>query len=71
MAKNNVSQKNNQFENFSEKCQCAERMGVTKPFSQYIKNGARYLNKFFFPEKYSLSSTCWVTFKFLSNNPSL
>ena len=23
MAKNNVSQKNNQFENFSEKCQCA------------------------------------------------
>ena len=25
MAKNNVSQKNNQFENFCEKCQCALR----------------------------------------------
>ena len=25
----------------------------------------------FFPEKYSLSPTCWVTFEFLSNNPSL
>ena len=25
MAKNNVSQKNNKFENFSEKCQCAAR----------------------------------------------
>jgi len=36
MAKNNVSQKNNQFENFCEKCQCAARAraGVTKPFSQ-------------------------------------
>ena len=47
------------------------RAGVTKPFSQYVKNGARYLNKFFFPEKYSLSATCWVTFEFLSNNSSL
>ena len=48
MAKNNVSQKNNQFEIFCEKCQCAARAGVMEPFSQYIKNGARYLNNFFF-----------------------
>ena len=39
MAKNNVSQKNNQFENFCEKCQCVT--WSSKPHNWKTKSGKK------------------------------